>query len=40
MAERVEIFEGEPCPGNDPGDRFSGERAEPGTGLSGSGRRD
>jgi hypothetical protein len=34
MAEHVEIFEGEPRLGNDPGDRFSGERAEPITGLS------
>jgi len=36
MAERVEIFEGEARLGNDPGDRFSAERAEPRTGLKGS----
>ena len=29
MAETVEIFEGGPRLGNAPGERFSGERAEP-----------
>jgi len=35
MAERVEIFEGKARLGNDPGDRFSAERAEPRAGLNG-----
>jgi hypothetical protein len=34
MGDTVEILEGEPRLGNDPGDRFNGERAEPITGLS------
>mgnify|MGYP001046559399 CR=1 FL=1 len=36
MAEPVEIFEGALRLGNDPGDRFSGERAELIIGPNGS----
>lgn len=35
MVDRFEIFEGTARLGNDPGDRFSAEWAEPRTGLNG-----